>query len=102
MLELEELAKKLKALAHPLRLKIINLLAREGEHMYLSEIAKDLGISRALAKVHLKKLQSADMVKSRVILVEGEARALRYYELQDFDIHISPKLLKEEVENNEL
>jgi len=31
MLESEELAKKLKALAHPLRLKIVALLAEEGE-----------------------------------------------------------------------
>jgi len=29
-----------------------------------------------------------------VFLIEGEARALRYYKLLDFDIHISPELLK--------
>jgi len=72
MLESEELAKKLKALAHPLRLKIVALLAEEGED----------------------KLENAGIVKSRVVLIEGEARALRYYKLLDFDIHISPELLK--------
>jgi len=94
MSELKELAKKLKALGHPLRLKIIALLAKEGEEMYLNEIANKLEVNRALAKIHLKKLESANIVKSRVVLVEGEARALRYYRLQEFDIHVSSELLK--------
>jgi hypothetical protein len=46
----------------------------------------------------LKKLERGDIVKSRVVLVEGEARALRYYRLRDFDIHISPEILKQEAE----
>jgi len=100
MSKLEELAKKSAALGHPLRLKIIVLLAEEGEDMYLNEIAKRLGINRALAKIHLKKLEGADIVKSRVVLVEGEAKALRYYKLQNFDIHVSPELLRKEVKNN--
>ena len=100
MSELTGLAKKLKALAHPLRLKIIALLAEEGEDMYLNEIANRLKINRALAKIHLKKLESAGIVKSRVVLVEGEARALRYYKLQDFDVHVSAELLKREVKKN--
>ena len=99
MSKLEETARKLKALAHPLRLRIVGLLAEEGEDMYLNEIANRLGISRALAKIHLNKLESAVIVKSRVVLVEGVARALRYYHLQDFDVHVSPEILKE-VKNN--
>jgi len=89
---------KLKALGHPLRLRIVSLLAREGEEMYLTEIAGRLEINRALAKIHLKKLEGANIVKSRVVLVEGEAKALRYYKLKDFDIRLSPELLKKEVE----
>ncbi|KYH40250.1 MAG: ArsR family transcriptional regulator [Candidatus Bathyarchaeota archaeon B26-2] len=100
MSELRELAKKMKALGHPLRLKIVALLAEEGEDMYLNEIANRLGVNRALAKIHLKKLEGAGIVKSRVVLVEGEARALRYYKLQDFEIHISPELLRKEGKNN--
>ncbi len=97
---LEELAEKMKALGHPLRLRIASLLAKKGDDMYLNEIANDLGISRALAKIHLKKLERADIVKSRVVLIEDEARALRYYRLQEFDIHVSPELLKKEVNKN--
>lgn len=89
-----ELSERLAALGHPLRLRILACLAREGE-MYLSEIASKVGVSRALAKVHLKRLQRGGFVKTRIVLVEGEARALRYYELVDFDIHVAPSVLKE-------
>jgi len=94
MANLNALAEKLDALGHPLRLKIVALLT--GGEMYLNEIAKSLGISRALAKVHLKKLGKAGLVESRVVLVQGEARALRYYKLRDFDIHLSPAILTRE------
>ncbi len=93
MTNIEELAKRLDALGHPLRLKIVALLA--GGQMYLSEIAGRLGVSRALAKIHLRKMEKTGLVKSKVVLVEGEARALRYYELQDFNIHLTPRSIAE-------
>ncbi|MFB3766488.1 MAG: ArsR/SmtB family transcription factor [Methanotrichaceae archaeon] len=93
MSELEDLAEKLNALGHPLRLRIIAVMAREKRDMYLSEIASVLVVNRALAKIHLKKLEKAGFVKSRVALVEGEAKALRYYQLNDFNITISPEQL---------
>ncbi len=98
MTYIELLSGKLKALAHPVRLKIVALLAKEDEEMYLNQIANKLEINRALAKIHLKKLERGDIVKSRVVLLEGEARALRYYRLRDFDIHISPEQIKQEEE----
>jgi ArsR family transcriptional regulator len=91
------LGDKLHALSHPVRMRIILLLVKEQKDMYLNEIANNLGINRALAKIHLKKLEHAGIVKSWVVLVEGEARALRYYKLLDFDIHINPELLEKEV-----
>ena len=99
MTYIKPLSEKLKALAHPVRLKIVTLLAKEDKEMYLNQIANKLEINRALAKIHLKKLERSDIVKSRVVLVEGEARALRYYRLRDFDIHVSPEILKQEAEN---
>ncbi len=97
--ELEELAKKLDALGHPLRLKIVALLAKEGRSMYLSEIASKLGISRALAKIHLKKLEEAGIVVSKIIVLEDEARAMRFYKLKEFRINVSPEILKEVCRN---
>lgn len=89
--ELEKLARMLDGLGHPLRLRIVALLAREGRPMYLSEIASSLGVSRALAKIHLKKLEKAGIVSSRVVLVENEARALRFYVLNSFNIDLTPE-----------
>ena len=96
MSQINELAKKLDALGHPLRLKIIATLTN-GE-MYLNEIANTVGVSRALAKIHLKKLEKTGIVKSRIVTAQDEAKALRYYELLSFDIHVSPQILKREVE----
>ncbi len=90
----DNMAEKLKALAHPIRLNIATLLAKQGKDMYLNEMANALKINRALAKIHLKKLEQGGIVKSHVVLVEGEAKALRYYKLLDFDIRISPELLR--------
>ena len=87
-----DLIEKLSALGHEYRLKILTSLT-DGEK-YLSEIAKEVGISRALAKVHLNKLEKANLVVSRTELMENEARALRYYKLQDFHIELSPSELK--------
>ncbi len=92
---MENISEQLKALAHPIRLNIATILAKKGEDMYLNQIANNLGINRALAKIHLKRLERGGIVKSRVVLVENEAKALRYYTLRDFDIQISPKTLRE-------
>ena len=95
MSQLTELATKLNALGHPIRLKIIATLTKE---MYLNEIANKIGISRALAKIHLKKLEKAGIVKSHIVTAQNEAKALRYYQLKPFDIHVSPQTLRTEVE----
>ena len=99
-MEDEELASKLKALGHVARLRILSALT-EGES-YLSGIAKDVGISRALAKVHLKKLREAGLVETRVVTLEDEARALRYYKLRDFHIEVSPEELRRRREKDGL
>jgi ArsR family transcriptional regulator len=93
--DIEKEATKLAALGHPTRLMILMELTK-GEN-YLSEIAKNVGISRALAKVHLKKLREAELVESRVFVMEDEARALRFYKINDFEVHISPDRLAGEV-----
>ncbi len=100
MAQIDELANKLDALGHPLRIRIVAALAAQEEEMYLNEIANKVGVSRALAKVHLKKLEKAGLAKTRVALAEGEAKALRYYELRDFDLHVNPQMLRREVESH--
>ena len=93
MWDIEKEADILAALGHPTRLA---RALTKGEN-YLSDIAKNVGISRALAKVHLKKLREAGLVESRVLVMEDEARALRFYKINDFEVNISPDRLAEEV-----
>ncbi|WP_346765881.1 winged helix-turn-helix domain-containing protein [Thermococcus sp. 9N3] len=93
-MRLEEIAKLLDGLGHPLRLRIVALLAEEGRPMYLNEIARSLGVSRGLAKIHLKKLEKAGIVKSRLVIDEEKGKALRFYELLPFELHVSPESIR--------
>jgi len=78
-------------LSHPLRLRIVALLWSRGE-LYLAEIASALGVSRALAKIHLKKLEAAGLVESRVVVEEQRAVARRFYRLRwRGEICVSPE-----------
>jgi predicted transcriptional regulator len=97
--DIEDLAKKLSALGHPTRIRILMELTK-GEN-YLSEVAKNVGISRALAKVHLKKLRASGLVESRILTLEEEARALRFYKILDFSFNISTESLAREVKEDE-
>jgi len=98
--DIEDLATKLSALGHPTRIKILMELTK-GEN-YLSEIAKNVGISRALAKVHLKKLRASELVESKIFTLEEEARALRFYKILDFSFNISTESLAGEVKKDEI
>ena len=96
--DLERLARILDALGHPLRLRIVALLYQHGE-LYLAEIALLLGVSRALAKVHLAKLEKAGIVEARVAVLEGKAMARRYYRLKwNTTIVLSPQSIVKLVE----
>ncbi len=91
--ELEKLATILDALAHPIRLRMVALLWRHGE-MYLAQLSAMLGVSRALAKIHLKKLEQAGIVESVVRVEEEKAVAHRFYRLSwRGEITVSPEII---------
>jgi predicted transcriptional regulator len=84
------LLEALSALANPHRLQIVAALLNETN--YVSQLAREIGISRPLLIMHLKKLEDAGLVKSRLEL-SGEGKAMRYYEVIQFDIHLTPELI---------
>ena len=88
------MAKVLSALGHEVRLRILSLLA-DGRERYLSEIAEEMGISRALAKVHLKVLERAGLVESKLKLDQERGKALRYYKAKELRIELSLESLSE-------
>lgn len=86
----QDLLEALSALANPHRLQIITALINETN--YVSQLAREIGISRPLLIMHLKKLEDAGLVRSRLEL-SGDGKAMRYYEVIAFDIHLTPALI---------
>ena len=90
-----QLALVITALDHPTRRRIVAMLLAEGRHV--SQLARDLGISRPVLHVHLARLQEAGLVTSSLrFSVDG--KSLRHFELHRFDIRLTPEKIAESVE----
>ncbi|MEV0228151.1 ArsR family transcriptional regulator [Nonomuraea sp. NPDC050786] len=90
----DDLVRVLATLSSPHRLRVIAALA--GGRNYVSRLARELGISRALLQVHLKKLEAAGLVSSQLELSE-EGKAMKYYAIRGFSIHLTPELIQDAV-----
>src|ERR1044072_8272742 len=69
----------LAALATPHRLRIIAALTAGGRN-YVSQLAREVGISRPLLHLHLRKLEEAGLVTSRMEL-SPDGKALNFFEV---------------------
>lgn len=83
----------LSALANPHRLRIVAALASGGRN-YVSQLARDLGISRPLLHLHLQKLEQAGLVTSRLEL-SHDGKALNYFEAASFAVALTPETIAE-------
>ncbi len=84
----DHLLAMLAALANPHRLRIIAALSSGGRN-YVSQLARDLGISRPLLHLHLLRLQEAGLVTSKLELSQ-DGKALNYFEVRSFDFALTP------------
>src|SRR5438105_13549699 len=84
----------LAALANPIRLRIVAKLA--GGRDYVSHLAREIGISRPLLHMHLQRLEAAGLIAGSLELSE-DGKAMKYYEVTDFDVHLSASALTEAV-----
>src|SRR5471030_2925049 len=84
----DQLLAMLAALANPHRLRIIAALTSAGRN-YVSQLAREIGISRPLLHLHLQRLQEAGLVTSRLEL-SGDGKALNYFEVAGFALHLTP------------
>ena len=84
----DQLLEVLAALANPHRLRIIAALTSGGRN-YISQLAREIGISRPLLHLHLQKLEEAGLVTSRLEL-SGDGKALNYFEVTDFGFDLTP------------
>ena len=60
-----------------------------GGRNYISQLAREIGISRPLLHLHLQKLEEAGLVTSRLEL-SSDGKALNYFEVPDFALHLTP------------
>lgn len=84
----DRLLAALAALANPHRLRIVAALTKDGRN-YVSQLARELGISRPLLHLHLQKLEEAGLVTSRLEL-SSDGKALNYFDIADFDLELTP------------
>lgn len=90
-----QLLAALSALAMPHRLRIIAALAVGGRN-YVSQLAREVGISRPLLHLHLQKLQEAGLVTSKLEL-SSDGKALNYFEVTNFNIALTPAMIAKAV-----
>jgi len=86
----DELLALLAALAHPIRMRIVAAVTVSST--YVSQLARDLGISRPLLHMHLQKLEAAGVVIGRMEVSEA-GKAMRYVEVTDFAQHLDAATL---------
>lgn len=82
----EELLTFLAAVGHAQRLRAIAGLA-DGR-MYVSELARQLGMSRPLLYMHLERLEKAGLVVGSLELSD-DGKALKYFELAPFEVQLN-------------
>ena len=86
----DELLRVLATLANTHRLRIVAYLAQERN--YVSRLARELGISRALLQVHLRKLEAAGLV-SASLEISADGKAMKFYQVAPFALHLTPETI---------
>jgi len=82
----------LAALANPIRLRIVAELA-DGRD-YVSHLARVIGVSRPLLHMHLQRLEEVGLIVGSLELSD-DGKAMKYFEVADFDIHLNAAALVE-------
>lgn len=86
----DQLLAILSALANPHRLRIIAALS-EGP-IHVSQLARDVHISRPLLYLHLKKLEAAGLVAGH-LEISNDGKAMKFFDVVVADLLITPELI---------
>jgi DNA-binding transcriptional ArsR family regulator len=87
----DQLAAILSALDNPHRLRILASLKAGGRN-YVSQLAREIGISRPLLHLHLNKLEEAGLVRGQLEL-STDGKALNFFEVVDFRVELTPEAI---------
>jgi DNA-binding transcriptional ArsR family regulator len=80
----------LHALANPHRLRVLGVLVQGRK--YVSELARELQISRPLLQIHLRKLEQAGLVSSALEL-SPDGKSMKFYDVTPFCWNLTPELI---------
>jgi DNA-binding transcriptional ArsR family regulator len=89
-IEGDELLGVLQALANPHRLRVLGVLVK-GRN-YVSQIARELHISRPLLQIHLRKLEQAGLVSS-VLEHSDDGKSMKFYDVTPFSWTLTPNYI---------
>jgi predicted transcriptional regulator len=84
----EQTLAAIAALANPHRVRVLAVL--EGGRNYVSQIAREVGLSRPLVHMHLQKLEAAGLIHGELELSE-DGKAMKYFEVAPFSIRLTPR-----------
>lgn len=90
----DEMLRVLKALSNPHRLRVIAALV-PGRN-YVSQLARELGISRPLLHMHLQRLERAGLVVGTLELSD-DGKAMKYFAVTPFSVRLTPATIAEAV-----
>jgi DNA-binding transcriptional ArsR family regulator len=82
-------ADQLKALGHPLRLRVLEVLGEGGEQLTNRQLAQRLGVDPGHLHFHVRMLLNAGLIE----LAEGEGRREKPYRAVATSIRVAPELL---------
>ena len=84
----DDLVRTLAALANPHRLRIVAALT--AGRNYVSQLARELHMSRPLLQVHLRRLEAVNLISATLELSES-GKAMKYYEVTPFSLELTPR-----------
>ncbi|MDA1188645.1 MAG: winged helix-turn-helix domain-containing protein [Chloroflexi bacterium] len=91
----DELLATLSALASVHRLRIVALLT--AGRIHVSQLAREMQMSRPLVHMHLQRLEAAGLVKGELELSE-DGKAMKYFEVAPFMLSVSPASIVEAIQ----
>jgi predicted transcriptional regulator len=83
----DDMVEVLAALANSHRLRMLAVL-RSGRN-YVSQIAREVGLSRPLVHMHLQKLEAAGLIVGQ-LEIGDDGKAMKYFEVAPFSIRLTP------------
>ena len=90
----DQLVRVLAALSNPHRLRILALLA--SRRLHVSQLAREVRLSRPLVHMHLQRLEAAGLVSGQLEL-SAEGRAMKFFEVNPFVLRLTPGAVAEAV-----